>query len=330
LLSFGTAWILIEIMLALFHSSNERLKTFLMLLPFIKLPIDLFRYDFGGWAVPRGIDPALGEPGTRVISASVDFFPVPSLDLGFHMENGPTFSLMDFALSHVTRHPFGIKCMILFFIGCSLTLLSLRIRHLRKENLRLGAVIERSALFHPRLENGNIRSRLEGDSIALLLTKEAKIPFAAFWEGKKCIVFPETLIRQLNREEIEAVIAHELGHIFWSDPKWQRGLQILRCLFFWVPMNGLIKRMQRQREYACDRFAMRLGASSCALASALMKTAKAALGPAPSLAAPLASKSCLRKRIECLLQEKTKWSYAQSAALLILCSGLVLGKLWIF
>lgn len=331
LLSFGTAWLVIEGLLALFRATNERLKTCLKLLPFLKLPIDLFRYDFSTWAILSGIDPGLEEKGTRILSASFDFFPFPTLDVGFHLANGQKFSLMDSALSHTSMHTMLLKGALLMCAIYCLILLAVRIHSLRNERRRLHDLLLHTTPFQPKIVSEKIRKA----QVTLVVTKENTVPFAAFWKGKKWIVFAKIHLRQLSSEEIEAIIAHEFGHIFWRDPFWQTALQLLRCLFFWVPMQALIKRLQKQREYACDCFALSLGVSPYALASALTKIARFGLEQAPTLASPLASpsatgKSCLRKRVEILLKPRRKKVFLQTAALITLACGVAAGKLWIF
>lgn len=113
---------------------------------------------------------------------------------------------------------------------------------------------------------------------------------------------PMSLLTQLPREQVEALLAHELAHIHRLDWLWN-GLQcaIEALLFFHPGMWWLSRRIRAEREHACDTLAANACGNAVSLAEALAALARER-HPGPHLLLA-ANGGSLMSRIEHLLIE---------------------------
>ncbi len=137
----------------------------------------------------------------------------------------------------------------------------------------------------------------------LCLKAEIKVPgvivtrdvFArAFTMGFRSpvLVVSEGLLNGLDEDELETVLAHELGHIARRDSLLNRILLFLKDIMFFVPLaNVVFRNYATEKEKASDDFAVRLTGKPMAFAQALIKVWKMSrhsiideLLPYPSLA----------------------------------------------
>ncbi len=125
---------------------------------------------------------------------------------------------------------------------------------------------------------------------------------------------------------IDHALAHEIAHIKRGDHFWVWLQFVGRILFPFNPaLWYVLAQMNREREAACDDWAMSLGTSPKAYASSLVTVAASLLpGHPPELAIPcLRSKTHLRRRIFHMLNQKKSHSTAinrQLVALVLLCA----------
>jgi Zn-dependent protease with chaperone function len=120
------------------------------------------------------------------------------------------------------------------------------------------------------------------------------------------LVVGADLIAQLDREELDGVLAHELAHVKRRDNLVAATLGVLRDLIFFVPGGGwAIAQLHRERERAADQLAVRTTGRPGALASGLLKTLDVA--PAARQAHPcaaLAPSATLVERVRDLVEER--------------------------
>ncbi len=174
----------------------------------------------------------------------------------------------------------------------------------------------------------------------LCLKAEIKVPgvivtrdaFArAFTMGFRSpvLVVSEGLLNGLDEDELETVIAHELGHIVRGDSLLNRILLFLKDIMFFVPLaNMVFHNYSAEKEKASDDFAIRLTGKPMAFAQALIKVWKMSrhsiideLLPYPSLAA---NGEVLEKRVERLLdgEHTVIGSFGFTAAAVMVITGL--------
>ena len=112
------------------------------------------------------------------------------------------------------------------------------------------------------------------------------------------------MIEHLDGRELEAVLAHELGHTRRRDYPVIWLATVLRDGFWYLPTSwSAYRRLHREKELACDELAVSATGRPLALASALTKVWQPSLAaPGFTLAQPLVeSASPIEARIERLL-----------------------------
>lgn len=113
------------------------------------------------------------------------------------------------------------------------------------------------------------------------------------------LLVDQALLRRLDREELEGVLAHELAHVVRRDNLVAAALGVLRDVFFFVPAGRWsLRRLLREREHAADLTATELTNRPGALASGLLKVLEAARGPSVAACAPLLAEGTLVARVE--------------------------------
>ena len=160
--------------------------------------------------------------------------------------------------------------------------------------------------------------------VAVRLSNDVVGPFTARLL-RPVIWLPLSLLVQLPREQVEALLAHELAHIARMDWLWN-GLQcVLESLLFFHPAAWWLgRRIRQEREHACDDRAVAVCGDAIALAEALEQLERHRhLTPRLVLAAQGGS---LMKRITRLLAAppaRARWGAAIGTGALVV-SGVLL------
>jgi beta-lactamase regulating signal transducer with metallopeptidase domain len=86
------------------------------------------------------------------------------------------------------------------------------------------------------------------------------------------ILLSTWMVEQLDQQELEAVLAHELKHVARKDYLIALLATILRDAFFYIPTSWIVYRqLQQEKEVICDDLAVEVTHRPLALASALTK-----------------------------------------------------------
>lgn len=126
-----------------------------------------------------------------------------------------------------------------------------------------------------------------------------------FWTKEICL--PPRTATSLDRDEIEALLAHEMAHAHRRDPAWLSLSRAIEIVLFFQPLNRLARvRLQDDAEYLCDDWAVVQMGERVPLASCLTEIAgwivdERCLLPAPGMAA---RGSRLSLRVRRLLDEE--------------------------
>ena len=87
------------------------------------------------------------------------------------------------------------------------------------------------------------------------------------------ILLPFSVLTRLSFEEIEAILAHELGHIRRRDTLYRLVQALVDTLFYYHPgVHYLSRQMSKERERACDDFAVKHIEDPKYLATGLLKS----------------------------------------------------------
>ena len=161
-------------------------------------------------------------------------------------------------------------------------------------------------------------------NVAVRVSNEVIGPFTARLV-RPVIWLPLALLAQVPREQLEALLAHELAHIARMDWLWN-GLQcVLEALLFFHPAAWWLgRRIRHEREHACDDRAVAVCGDAIALAEALEHLERHRHAPQALVLA--AQGGSLMKRITRLLSAppaRARWGAAIGAGILAV-SGVVL------
>jgi len=119
------------------------------------------------------------------------------------------------------------------------------------------------------------------------------------------IVLPAWAQKTLDRTQLQAMLAHELGHLERRDPQWKLLTATWRALLWFLPLAAIAqRRLDDLAELACDAFAARHTGDGRSLAECLASCAEHHVAArtfelAPAMAA---RPSALMNRIERLLE----------------------------
>ncbi|GAB4259587.1 M56 family metallopeptidase [Thermincola ferriacetica] len=106
----------------------------------------------------------------------------------------------------------------------------------------------------------------------VLVTRDRFARSFTFGFKKPVIVLSQGLIDNLDEDELEAVLAHELAHIIRSDSILNWITVFLRDVMFFTPvMYWLFRDLSQEKEHATDDITIALSGKPLALAGALIK-----------------------------------------------------------
>lgn len=164
----------------------------------------------------------------------------------------------------------------------------------------------RSLKLGRRRETGREWQALEraGKTLGLqtdvgLVISPLKIEPAAWRVWRPLVVMPESIANQLDDEELEAIMLHELVHIQRRD-NLIGNLQLAICALLWFhPLVWFIsRRLFDEREQACDERVMEVCGTPEVYASSILKVVRFCFGWKVAGVTGAAGGSNLRRRIE--------------------------------
>ena len=107
----------------------------------------------------------------------------------------------------------------------------------------------------------------------LLITLKAEVPMAIGWL-KPVVLLPASMVTNLNSEQLEMLILHELAHILRHDYLVNFLQTLIELLFFFHPcVHWIGKQMRNEREYCSDDIAVQYCGNAIAYAHTLTDTA---------------------------------------------------------
>jgi beta-lactamase regulating signal transducer with metallopeptidase domain len=157
-------------------------------------------------------------------------------------------------------------------------------------------------------------------SVGVRLGRQVGTPFTAY-VLKPVIYLPLGLLAQLPRDQVEALLAHELAHIRRLDWLWNLAQNAIEAVLFFHPaMWWLSGRIRQERELACDAMAASVCGGPIPLAEALAALQRARAPFAPRGFVLAAAGGALGTRIRHLLSGSAQVRNARAmGALLVLC-----------
>lgn len=339
-LAFLTVAYLIEGIIFLFRIRQGRVAATLRMIPIIKLPLDLFLYDFSRWSYTQGVNPWNCELGTRTLSIMVGglnsitdwlVLPIPS-GIQFTVPDNMTFTIAD--LIGYTSNPISLKIFALLFITFTVGFVIKNLFLYYRSLIALDSLaLDAQPLFR-KMRNSILSSRIRKCRVRILTS-----PFltgSPFVAGliSSVIYIPSHLSNNLSRKEYEAVLAHEMEHVRYKDSLVRLTLSLIGNIFWWIPTKWLRHRIEEGQEVGCDLKCKSYGIDLTNLASAVCKSAKYSINTNHIFAHHL-TKHTILKRVNMLLQptsirfKKTRFIFT-CLALGIAFLMIFLGRFWMF
>jgi hypothetical protein len=159
------------------------------------------------------------------------------------------------------------------------------------------------------------------------IKKEVKIWLSHLVEGpvtlgslKPVVLIPFATLCNLDTQQMEALILHELAHIRKQDYLLNLWITALEALFFFNPFSRLlIRSIQKEREHRCDDLVLQFRYDPHAYVSALMTLARGTQSsPRLVLAATGSNDRLLLQRVKRILKLHTAPEPLKSRSLLFL------------
>jgi beta-lactamase regulating signal transducer with metallopeptidase domain len=264
LIAFVTVAFVVESSLILFKIKQARVRAILRFLPFLSLLVDLL---LSGFSIGYWLNPLSCQSCMQNLLLNYLF---PELK-SYLLTND--ISLMRYLGIETSHEIFSVAFMLFAAITLYFTLrlffegfiLSKTVRSLMKSEKTCCRAIENRLLTSAIQENG----------VKIFTSEKMKIPMAAY---SKAIFIPKEIVEKFPQEEFEAIVAHELEHILWKDPLVRLFSQLLSAIFWWIPVNPWLKKLEFEQESACDQSMLKYRFHKEFLASALVKVAMIAKG----------------------------------------------------
>ena len=188
-----------------------------------------------------------------------------SSDLGGKIDSHGEISIRSHEAAYII-----VSQLLIFWLAVSLARMLLQsfwFQRRKSKYLSIDSGFERELLDQLRRELG-IRRKIN-----LLRATSHETP-AAFGCFSWTIVLPCGVLAEVNREELRALIVHEIAHLRRGDVWWLAIGRILCGPLAFQPLNFLARaRWQHASEFLCDRWATDHGTSALTLAKCLTSLA---------------------------------------------------------
>lgn len=252
---------LIELVFRIFRIKNYRMRYLLRCLPIIKLPFDLVYFVFFDESFLINLNPFSCEVYVGELLAKV-FSPTFGIELSTFVQLMiPAYIIQFLPESIVASAVWAILFVASF-------LLALRFSQFLNYKKFINQLLIKSLQHENLITNDLLKRRLNGLNAVIVISDALHVPFAC---GSRYIFFPEHFLKELSQEEFEAVVAHELEHLYWKDPFFKLMNTCVRALFWWIPMKWWMRRLECEQEQASDAAVHRYHINPCTLADALLK-----------------------------------------------------------
>lgn len=161
--------------------------------------------------------------------------------------------------------------------------------HLRQEAVRASG---------PAAERLEVQRHRLGLKKAVSLRISPEVAQPGVWGVRNpTVVLPASMAENLEADELDAVLLHELVHVERRDNLVSHALMVLRCLVWFHPLVWwLDRRLLAERERACDERVVEVTGRPDAYLRGLAKVLRLGLGARP-VGVSLASGSDLQRRI---------------------------------
>lgn len=278
-------------------------KLFLLSLPFVKVVYDFLKGVPSSSILITNIDPYRLPPGVQTFKLGIgmsNYIPQIKAIFTIRGEDGIQYgaSVGDY-LVYWLAHKLGPEFPLYLVYFVSVVAVGLLLRR-----AFLGMMFEWQRRKDRRQSKPLREQKLFGRTVDIYISHAfTGTPFTG-GVFRPYICIPRDAYESLNKSELEAVIAHEMGHVQQLDLLVTILICALGDIFWFVPgYRWLCQKLERMREVIADQRAVRAGASPAVLASALIRLKEVSMGESAMIfyAPFFREKALLRLRIESLV-----------------------------
>lgn len=252
--------LLVDIVLKLVDRKNHRARFVMRLLPYGVLLIDRI---FGCFSLGNWFNPLNCESCVQKIILEA-YYP----DLKQYLSANEISLLRH--LSYENSHIIFSFLFVLFF-GISLYKLAQVVYQSFSMNRALQSLMQNREECVRPVQNGLLKSLLNRYKVKIWITSEVSGPMVS-WNRE--IYLPKDISEELEQQEFESILAHEVEHVRWKDSWTNLVLRSVAAIFWWIPMESWYRGVEQDQEMACDANVIHYDLEEEYLASALVKVSK--------------------------------------------------------
>ena len=169
--------------------------------------------------------------------------------------------------------------------------------------------------LHRLLRREGMRAR-----ITMRVSKTSSEP-GVFGIVRPVLVWPEGISAHLDDTHLEAILAHELGHVRRRDNMLAAIHMAVEAIFWFHPLVWWLgARMIEERENACDEDVLALGSEPRVYAESILKTCEFCVGSTLACVSGVTGAD-LKKRIVRIMNEQVSRQLDFRRKLLLVCAG---------
>jgi uncharacterized protein (TIGR03435 family) len=158
--------------------------------------------------------------------------------------------------------------------------------------------------------------------IEMLLSRSSLEP-GIFGIARPVLIWPEGISEHLEDAHLEAILAHELGHVRRRDNLSAAIHMVVEAIFWFHPLLWWLgARLLEERERACDEHVLELGSEPTVYAESILKTCEFCVG-SPLACVSGVTGADLKKRIVRIMTERVVRKLDFSRKLLLSVAGLL-------
>lgn len=260
---FFVLTLMIELSLFVFRVENARIRCICRYFPMIKLPLDFLIYGILGYVDTFFIN--LNPFSCKIYVQKLILSIMPH-----HIRS--EFGTLE---TVVIPEYIGMQIPSTWLQGCLITFLVISGLLILRKTLQvyrsrktINNMFTASSNCDRVISNQLLQQDLAKSHTVILSSSELEIPSAAY---QHYIIIPKTLSDELSQDEFEAVVAHEYAHLRWKDPLFKMIFSAICSLFWWIPTQWWLKKLEVDQEKACDSRLGRYKIDTTFLASAILK-----------------------------------------------------------
>lgn len=252
MIAFFSAAFLVECSLYLFRIKAPRNRANIRLFPFVILLCDRIFSDFSfvNWLNPLSCNSCVQR-----------LFPQLQRVLTESESKLVQFLALDNTLALGKLVAFGM------FMATTL-LVFRRLGQFYLNKRWLDCLANEGTRYQAGMINPKLASTIEQSQVQIIVSEKIQVPMATY---AGVIILPKSVVEEVSREELEAILAHEWEHICWHDPKMRCFSLFVSTLFWWVPTKWWRNKVMEDQEMACDLAVEKYDLPRESLASSLLK-----------------------------------------------------------